>query len=110
MYAAEPLAVLALPLLVLGVLILLLRWTWSRSRHSVAGRRSRRGAPGDYGLLVGVATPADAAEARRMSARLRAAGIRHTVANTTQGPRLMVFESDAERSREALGRVGPGDA
>ncbi|WP_037572751.1 hypothetical protein [Phaeacidiphilus oryzae] len=110
MYTDSPLAALALPLIVVAVLFLLLRWTWSRSRSSVAHRQSRRGAPGDYGLLTPVAAPGDAEEARRMSGRLRAAGIRHTVANTTEGPRLMVFEADAERSREVLGLVEPGDS
>ncbi|MEY9848390.1 hypothetical protein ABH940_005492 [Streptacidiphilus sp. BW17] len=89
------------PFLVVGVLMLLLRWTWGRGR-SLAQREPRSGRPDDYGLLVPVAAPADTEEALVLSARLDEAGIRHTIVDTTSGPRVMVWEDDVERARRTL--------
>ena len=89
------------PFLVVGVLVLLLRWTWSKG-HSVVQRTPESGAPGDYGLLVPVAAPQDAAAALAIGALLDEAGIRYTLAGTKAGPRVMVFEDDAERARALL--------
>jgi hypothetical protein len=97
----EPLFSLVLPLLLVGVLVLLLRWTWGRGR-SLVPRAPRPGAPGEYGLLVGVAAPRDAAEAERLMLLLQQAGIRCTLAHTTHGQRLMVFRDDLPRARAAL--------
>jgi hypothetical protein len=88
-------------LLMLGVLTFLLRWTFARGRSLVA-RPGRRGAPGDYGLLVAVADPPTAIEAEIMRRRLEAAGVRATVAPTTLGPRIMVFGADEPRARAVL--------
>ncbi|MEZ0065943.1 hypothetical protein ABIA32_001952 [Streptacidiphilus sp. MAP12-20] len=90
------------PFLVVGALVLLLRWTFSRGRHNVAQRTTRRGDPGEYGLLVPVAAPTDSAEALAQGARLDEAGIRYTVVDTKSGPRLMVWEDDADRARALL--------
>ncbi|WP_042386723.1 putative signal transducing protein [Streptacidiphilus melanogenes] len=89
------------PFLVVGVLVLLLRWTWSKG-HSVVQRNPAPGAPGDYGLLVPVAAPPDDAAALAIGARLDEAGIRYTLAGTKAGPRVMVFADDAERARALL--------
>jgi hypothetical protein len=97
----EPLFGFVLPLLLVGVLVLLLRWTWGRG-HSLVPRQPQPGAPGEYGLLVGVAAPRDAEEARRLTDRLVQAGIRCTVARTTHGPRVMVFRDDLRRARAVL--------
>ena len=94
---------LALPLVVLGVLVALLRWTWSpRKGRSLVQRTPRRGAPDEYGLLVPVAAPANDAETARLTARLDAAGIRYTLVTTTQGPRLMVWLDSAASARRLL--------
>lgn len=89
------------PFLVVGVLVLLLRWTWSKG-HSVVQRRPQSGPPNDYGLLIPVAAPADATEAAAIGALLDRAGIRSTLADTQEGPRVMVFENDADRARALL--------
>lgn len=91
------------PFLVVGVLVLLLRWTWGKG-HSVVQRTPRAGTPNEYGLLVPVASPADDAEARALGARLDEAGIRYTLAATKAGPRVLVFEDDADRARTLLRR------
>ncbi|MEY9967711.1 hypothetical protein ABIA33_005790 [Streptacidiphilus sp. MAP12-16] len=100
----DPLLELVLPFAVVGVLVLLLRWTWSPRRgRSFASRTPRRGAPGDYGLLIPIAAPADPAETLLLIARLDAAGIRSTLVDTTQGPRLMVWPEEAGKARRVVG-------
>ena len=94
---------LLLTFAVLTVLVLLLRRTYGGGRSLVA-RRPRTGAPDEYGLLVAVASPADAAEARRLAALLAAAGLRHTLVDTADGPRLMVWAADEAAARAALRR------
>jgi flagellar biosynthesis/type III secretory pathway M-ring protein FliF/YscJ len=89
------------PFLVVGILVLLLRWTWGKG-HSLAQRTPRIGTPGDYGLLVPVAAPTNRADAAAIGTRLDEAGIRYTLANTKDGMRILVFEDDAERARALL--------
>jgi hypothetical protein len=86
---------------VLGLLTLLLRWTFSHGRSLVA-RRPRSGSPDDYGLLVSVAEPASTAEGERLVSRLRDAGLQATLAPTDAGPRVMVFAQDRERALQVL--------
>ncbi|GAA0668805.1 hypothetical protein GCM10010193_20830 [Kitasatospora atroaurantiaca] len=95
------LGTMLISLAVLGVLILLLRWTYGTGKSLVA-RPPRTGAPQEYGLLVPVAAPADAAEAERLAALLTAAGLRHTLVSTSEGLRLMVWPADEQAAREAL--------
>ena len=78
----------------MGVLVLLLRWTFGRGR-SLVERRPRSGGPGDYGMLVRVAAPATVVEAELLRLRLRDAGLRATLAPTTEGPAVLVFPTDA---------------
>ena len=99
----DPVVQLAVPIVLVVVLVLLLRWTWTpRKGRSLVARTARRGAPGEYGLLVPVAAPADAAESVRLTAVLDAAGIRCTVVDTTQGTRLMVWPDSAASARRLL--------
>jgi hypothetical protein len=99
----DPVVQLVVPIVLVVVLVLLLRWTWTpRKGRSLAARTPRRGAPGEYGLLVPVAAPADAAESVRLTAVLEAAGIRCTLVDTTQGPRLMVWPDSAASARRLL--------
>ncbi|GAA2265522.1 MULTISPECIES: hypothetical protein [Kitasatospora] len=86
---------------VLGVLVLLLRWTYGSGKSLVA-RPPRSGKPEEYGLLVPVASPGDQAEARQLAALLRSAGIRYTLARTSEGLRLMVWPADVPAARKAL--------
>ncbi len=93
----EPFAGLAL----VAVLALLLRWTWSTG-HSHVAAPGKPGHVGDYGLLVEVAAPADAAEAAADKRRLTEVGIRATVADTVDGVRVMVFAEDEARAKDIL--------
>ncbi len=100
-YAFGPLVALGLVL----VLVLLLRWTFSRG-GSLVSRRPSAGAEDEYGLLAPVAKPATFVEAEMLRQRLLAAGIRATLAPTTDGPRVMVFPADVARAGEVL-RTAP---
>lgn len=92
-------------LLLVALLMLLLRWTFGRGR-SLVEKPSRRGRASDYGLLVPVAEPATFVEAELIRLALEDAGIRATLAPTTEGPRVMVFEADEVSARAHLARPG----
>ncbi|GAB2682422.1 hypothetical protein [Thalassiella azotivora] len=91
----------------LAVLVLLLRWTFSRGR-SVVSRPPRAGRPDEYGLLVSVAEPGTFIEAEVLAARLRDAGLRATLAPTSDGPRVLVFERDRATALTVLRAGDPG--
>jgi hypothetical protein len=86
---------------VVGILVLLLRWTFARG-GSVIARPARSGRVDEYGLLVSVAAPATYIEAEIVRRRLEDARIRATLAQTLAGPRIMVFERDVERARAVI--------
>jgi hypothetical protein len=90
--------------LAVGVLVLLLRWAFS-SGGSLVERRPRRGDETDYGMLVAIASPGTYVEGELLRRRLAAAGLRATVAQTTGGPRLMVWAGDEPAARRIL--AGP---
>ncbi len=86
----------------LGVLILLLRWAFRRGA-SVVAAPPRKGSTDEYGLLVPIATPPTYVEGEIMRRQLEDAGIRATLAQTLDGPRVMVWPGDESRARAKLG-------
>ena len=88
-------------LLVVGFLALMLRWTFSRG-SSLVERRSVPGHEDEYGALVPVASPGSLVEAELLKLTLTDAGIRATVARTTDGPRVLVFPEEARTARALL--------
>jgi hypothetical protein len=96
-FAFGPLLALA----AVGVLTLLLRWAFSPG-HSLVERRPSIGGQGEYGLLVPVAEPPTFVEAEVMRRRLLDAGLRATLAPTTDGPRVLVFPEDVRAARLVL--------
>lgn len=97
----DPLIQLVLPFLIVGAIVVLARWATSSGRSFVP-HTPHRGGPGDYGLLVPVAAPADNQEALRLTALLDGAGVRNTLVQTTQGPRIMVWGDQAHHARALL--------
>lgn len=87
----------------LGVLVLLLRWTFSRGGSLVAGP-PRTGAPDEYGLLVPVAQPPTYVEGEIVRRRLEDADIKATLVQTSDGPRVMVWPQDEPAARRILTR------
>ena len=96
-YAVGPIMALAF----LGILILLLRWAFRRG-VSVVAAPPRRGRDGEYGLLVPVASPSTYVEGEMVRRTLEDSGIRATLAQTLDGPRVLVWPTDEQRAREAL--------
>lgn len=96
-YAFGPLVAFA----VVGVFALLLRWAFGHNR-SLVERRVSSGDPGEYGLLVQVAAPSTFVEAEVLRRKLLDAGLRATLAPTTQGPAVMVFPKDLKAARLVL--------
>jgi hypothetical protein len=88
-------------LLVVGVLALLLRWTFSHGT-SVVERPARPGHEDEYGALVPVAAPGSVIEAEMLRLKLVDAGIRATTASTVDGPRVLVFPEEARTARALL--------
>jgi hypothetical protein len=103
-YAFGPLVALA----GIVVMVLILRWAFSRGQ-SVVAPTPQPGDPLDYGLLVPIAEPATAAEAARMRVTLRSAGIVAGITDTTNGLRVMVWPQDAARAEQVLGTCPGGD-
>ena len=91
---------------VIAGLVVVLRWA-SRRGASLVEAPVRPGEPGDYGMLVAVASPPTYAEGEVVRRSLEAQGVRATLAVTQEGPRVMVFPADAVRAQEALRRRGP---
>ena len=87
--------------LFLGVLILILRWAFRRGA-SVVAAPPRPGSTEEYGLLVPIATPPTYVEGEIMRRQLEDAGIRATLAQTLDGPRVMVWPGDEGRARATL--------
>lgn len=89
-------------IVVISVLVVILRWAFARG-GSVVAAPARPGTPLDYGLLVPVAEPTGRDEAAWMVTRLRQAGIHASLADTTEGMRVMVWPADAVRAEAVLG-------
>jgi hypothetical protein len=100
-FIGGPLMVLA----VLGVLVVLLRWTFGGRRRSLVARQPAPGPEEEYGLLVSIAAPGTYAEGEMLRRRLEERSIRATLAQTKNGPRLMVFPPDEERARAAIAQA-----
>ncbi|GAA0633110.1 hypothetical protein GCM10009547_41300 [Sporichthya brevicatena] len=98
-YATEHMVIVAV---VLGVLVLVLRWAFSPRPTSLLARRPRTGSEHDYGLMTPLAAPQDAAEGAQISSLLARSGIRSRVVETHDGLRVMVWNDDLQRARELL--------
>ena len=87
--------------LVLGILIILLRWAFSRGK-SVVERPSRVGNDDEYGLLEIVAAPSNHIEGEMLKRKLLEHAIKATLTQTKQGPRIMVFPNEVRAAQAIL--------
>ncbi|CAB4690598.1 MAG: hypothetical protein F2664_05220 [Actinobacteria bacterium] len=83
------------------LLILLLRWTFSRGK-SLIERPKRVGNEKEYGLLVPVSKPASHIEGEMLRLKLLEHGIKASVSQTLDGARIFVFPKDQKRAEEIL--------
>lgn len=86
---------------VLGVLILLLRWGFSRG-DSLIEKPKRTGDESDYGLLKAVAAPNNHIEGEILRRKLVEQGIKATLTQTKNGPRIMVFPEEVKAAQAIL--------
>ena len=93
-------------LLGIGVLVLFLRWGWTRGK-SVVGASTRPGPPDSYGQLEVVASCDNLVEAEVLKLALKDAGIQATVANTTEGPKVYVWPKDRVVAKNILNKRKP---
>jgi hypothetical protein len=85
----------------MGVLILLLRWAFSRG-SSLVERPRRTGEEDEYGLLRVVATPTNFIEGEIIKRKLIEHGIKATLTSTKQGPRIFVFPEEVKAAEAVL--------
>lgn len=98
-YAFGPLVAVGM----IGLFVVILRWAFSRGSSVVAAAPTPGGVD-EYGLLVPVASPGSYIEGEVMRRTLEDAGIRATLTQTLDGPRVMVWPQDVDRSKDILAR------
>lgn len=86
---------------VLGVLIILLRWAFSRG-SSVVEKPKSIGQEDEYGLLKAVANPSNHIEGEMLRRKLSEHGIKATLTQTKSGPRLFVFPEELKAAEAIL--------
>jgi hypothetical protein len=100
-------AVLFGGLLLMGVIIVALRWTWGTGKNIPAARLSDPDDPTGLGLLVEASRVPDPTAAEVLRGRLATAGIRATVRRADDPPgayRILVFPDDLKPARVVLSR------
>ena len=85
----------------IGAMVLVLRWGFRRGQ-SVVERPSKSGSEQDYGLLVPVASPSNHIQGELLRQQLVDAGVRASLATTTDGPRVLVWPRDAQTAQKIL--------
>lgn len=90
---------------IMAVMVLLLRWAFGRGGSLVA-EDPTPGSSKDYGLMVPVAGADDYIRAEMQRRMLKDAGVRVNLVRTTEGPRLMVWESDRDSALDLLSQAG----
>lgn len=98
-YAFGPLVAAGL----IGLFVVILRWAFSRG-SSVVAPAPTPGSVDEYGLLVPVASPGSYIEGEVLRRTLEDAGVKATLTQTLDGPRVMVWPKDEARARELLAR------
>ena len=79
--------------LVVAVLALILRWAFSHN-NSLIEKDKVIGSEDQYGLLKVAHSPKNHIEGEMMRQKLIAVGIKATLSQTKDGPRILVFEKD----------------
>jgi hypothetical protein len=86
-------------LLMLGIVLLALRWTFGTGRDQPAPYLPDPDDPTGDGLLAEVSRVPTAAAAQVLRSRLAEAGIRSTIGRAGQAYRLLVFPADLGNAR-----------
>ena len=87
--------------LVVGVMILILRWAFSGNK-SVIERDKKIGNEDEYGLLRVAHSPKNHIEGEMLRQKLLSVGIKATLSQTNNGPKILVFEKDLKIAKATL--------
>jgi hypothetical protein len=79
----------------------MLKWTSARGK-SLVQRTPQSGGVDDYGTLVAVAKPTNHIEGEILRQKLIAVGIKATLTQTNEGPRIFVFPQEESAARAHL--------
>ena len=85
----------------IGMMVLVLRWAYSRG-SSVVAVPGKSGPSDSYGLLVCVASPSNYAEGEMIRRTLEHGGSKANLAQTTDGPKIMVWPIDETKAAAIL--------
>ena len=84
---------------VVAVLALILRWAFSHN-NSLIEKDKVIGSEDQYGLLKVAHSPKNHIEGEMMRQKLIAVGIKATLSQTKDGPRILVFEKDLRLQKQ----------
>ena len=84
---------------VVALLALILRWAFSHN-NSLIEKDKVIGSEDQYGLLKVAHTPKNHIEGEMMRQKLIAVGIKATLSQTKDGPRILVFEKDLRLQKQ----------
>ena len=87
--------------LVVAVMILILKWAFSHNK-SVIEREKRIGNEDEYGLLRVAHSPKNHIEGEMLRQKLFSVGIKATLSQTKNGPKILVFEKDLKIAKATL--------
>ena len=83
------------------MLALILRWAFSHNK-SLIEKDKVIGSEDQYGLLKVVHTPKNHIEGEMVRQKLIAVGIKATLSQTKDGPKILVFEKDLKIAKATL--------
>ncbi len=86
---------------VVALLALILRWAFSHN-NSLIEKDKVIGSEDQYGLLRVAHTPKNHIEGEMMRQKLIAVGIKATLSQTKDGPRILVFEKDLKIAKATI--------
>ena len=87
--------------LVVAVMIVILKWAFSGNK-SVIEREKRIGTEDEYGLLRVAHSPKNHIEGEMLRQKLLSVGIKATLSQTKNGPKILVFEKDLKIAKATL--------
>ena len=87
--------------LVIAVMIVILKWAFSNNK-SVIEREKRSGNEDEYGLLRVAHSPKNHIEGEMLRQKLLSVGIKATLSQTKNGPKILVFEKDLKIAKATL--------
>ena len=82
-------------------MIVILKWAFS-SNKSIIEKNKKIGAIDQYGLLKVAHSPKNHIEGEMLRQKLLAVGIKASLTQTTEGPKILVFEKDLKIARATL--------